>query len=549
MDRLTLRRLSASEFSRELAAYAESLRHEIEMSVEGFPSDRFAARKRKTRAQRDLRFFGATYLPHYHAICSESLAHAWIYERLPDQIDRAGGSKTALAAPRGEGKSTLVGLELVLWCLVTQRKRYILMISDTHRQAATLLTAVKAEMESNPRLRADFPDVAGEGRLWREDEIVTRDNRKVQALGSGQRMRGLRHGPWRVDLVVGDDLENDQNAATPEQRLKLKKWWSQVVRFVGPPDGALDVVAIGTRIHHDSLLTHLLDSSLWEGKTFRAIMRWPDRMDLWDQFTSLATSEGEQAARAYCASRQAEMDAGAELCWPAAQPLVELMLERAENPVSFATEKQNDPSAGPEAIFAGQISYWQDRPADLIAFGAVDPSLGRAGAGRDPSAILVGGIARSGSGRRPLYVLEALIRRRPPDAIIHDVIELQRRYKCAVWSVENVQFQEYFRQELVAQSSQASVPVPAVGVTPHVDKRLRIESLQPHMANGLILLHREQRALIDQLEHYPHAAHDDGPDALHMLWALAVSRGMAAGIGGIRSRPRPDRVPIHWEQY
>ena len=547
MDRISLRRLSASEFRRELAAYVEALRLEIEDGVRGFAVDPEAAKQRTARARQDLRFFGQTYLPHYHTIPSESRAHVWIYEHLPPRIDRPGGSKTALAAPRGEGKSTLLGLELILWCLATRRKHYILIVSDTHRQAATLLAAIKAELASNPRLRSDFPDMAGEGRLWREDEIVS-DNRKVQALGSGQRMRGLRHGPHRVDLVIGDDLENDENVATPEQRRKMANWWSQVVRFAGPPDGSLDVVAIGTRIHHDSLLTHLLDSPLWGGKTFRAIMRWPDRMDLWDEFTSLATAEGEDAARRYYRRHQGKMDRGAEVCWPRAQPLVELMLERAENPVSFATEKQNDPSAGPEAIFADCLHYWQDRPAGLITFGAVDPSLGRAGAGRDPSAILVGGLARSGKGRRSLYVLEALIRRRPPGAIIADVIELQRRYNCSVWAIENVQFQEYFRQELVTQSSEAGMPVPAIGVTPHIDKRLRIESLEPHISNGLILVGREQRTLIDQLEHFPHAAHDDGPDALHMLWTLAVSRS-GAGIEGIRSRPRPDRVPIHWEQY
>jgi len=56
---------------------------------------------------------------------------------------------------------------------------------------------------------------------------------------------------------------------------------------------------------------------------------------------------------------------------------------------------------------------------------------------------------------------------------------------------------------------------------------LRIESLQPHIANGLILLHRSQSTLESQLRHFPKADHDDGPDALEMLWRNAVDSSAA----------------------
>ena len=43
------------------------------------------------------------------------------------------------------------------------------------------------------------------------------------------------------------------------------------------------------------------------------------------------------------------------------------------------------------------------------------------------------------------------------------------------------------------------------------------------MANGLIKFRQEQRELIEQLRHFPDAEHDDGPDALHMLWMVATT--------------------------
>ncbi len=73
------------------------------------------------------------------------------------------------------------------------------------------------------------------------------------------------------------------------------------------------------------------------------------------------------------------------------------------------------------------------------------------------------------------------------------------------------------------RSAQRGIPVPATATKPNTDKMLRIESLQPHMANGLILLHSSQATLISQLRHFPKADHDDGPDALEMLWRNAVS--------------------------
>ena len=92
-----------------------------------------------------------------------------------------------------------------------------------------------------------------------------------------------------------------------------------------------------------------------------------------------------------------------------------------------------------------------------------------------------------------------------------------------VWAIEAVQFQEFLRTELIKRGLARGIPIPARAVIPHSDKALRIESLQPHLKNESILLNVESKTLIDQLRHYPKADHDDGCDALHMLWSLAQS--------------------------
>ncbi len=221
------------------------------------------------------------------------------------------------------------------------------------------------------------------------------------------------------------------------------------------------------------------------------------------------------------------MDAGAIVSWTA-RPLLALMTIRArDGHGTFDSEYQNYPVAGDDALFAGKdergndiIKFWVHRMREWIYFEAVDPSLGKAGASRYPSAILVGGYDRLNG---VLDVVETQIRKRLPDKIISDVIELQKTYNCLVWGVEAVQFQEFLRTELVKRAQLLGIPVPARAIVPHADKLLRIESLQPHMANGRIRLHADQTTLLEQLCHFPKADHDDGPDALHMLWTLAVS--------------------------
>ncbi len=525
---------TAREQKTDLLAYAAALRTRIEAEVDGFDPDPLAAQERRRLASADFQTFARTYFPHYVTKANSRL-HDYLYSRLPE-IAASGQSETdAIAAPRGEAKSTITSQLFVIWCVVTGRKWYPMIGMDAFDQAAIMLEAIKAELEANPRLLMDFPEACGVGPVWQAGVIVTRNDRKIEAVGSGKRIRGRRHGPHRPDLFVGDDLENDENVRTPEQRDKLQSWLTKAVLKLGAAGEKFDVIIIGTILHYDSVLARLQNNPLWKSRKFRAVMRWPDNMKLWDDWESLLISQGDAAAARYYAEFIDEMNAGAEVSWPAGRPLVELMKIRArDGHASFDSELQNDPLSADDAPFADVISYWHDLPPKLVWFGACDPSLGKAGGSRDPSALLVGGLDRETG---VLYVLKAEIKKRLPDRIIEDVIALNIETPCQVWAVEAVQFQEFLRTELVKRSAARGAPVPARAVSPSTDKTLRIESLQPHMANGLIKLHPSQATLIDQLRHFPKADHDDGPDALHMLWAVAqAGRGSGKILHGRTSR-------------
>lgn len=530
-----LRLLKDKDFLQELHAFADEQRRLVEAECDGFSTDHAARDQRATRAQNDYEFFCKTYFPHY--IKGEpSVFHRWFYDSVPKLIDQPGGQLLNISAPRGEAKSTLGTQLFTLWCIVTKRKHFIPIVMDALDQAATMLEAVKVELESNPRLQMDFPDVTGAGRVWNAGVIVTKAGVKVQAFGSGKRMRGLRHGPYRPDLVMLDDIENDENVRSKEQRDKVEQWVKKVVLPLGPPDGSMDVLYLNTILHYDSAANRFHRNPLWRRKKFKAIVRWPDRMDLWEQWEELLINEAEEdssddamsgaespADKFFAANKEA-MDAGAIVSWPTTRPLAKLMRIRAGDHHAFDCEYQNDPS-NEENTYFQKMTYWVQPCRDWVFYGAHDPSLGKNNKSRDPAATLVGGFDRN---HGKLSVVEALVSRRIPTLQIAHIINFQREYNCLVWGFESVQFQEFMRQILVAESAKQGVPVPAIPVIPSTDKDLRIEGLGPHVYNGLILFNQRHTVLNSQLRHWPEADHDDGPDALEILWNLAIKR-----VGGI----------------
>lgn len=533
--------MKSKEFLTELSALAANLRRTIEAEVIGFDNDAKAIAARRERVLDPVdgyEFFVNTYFPHYVRSPEKSQLHHYLFKRLPEVLQAADGQHEAIAAPRGEAKSTLVTQLFSLWCIVTSRKHYIVIVMDSIDQAYPMLEAIKAELAYNPRLATDFPEVVGAGRVWQAGTIVTGNDIKVQVAGSGKKLRGLRHGPYRPDLCVLDDIENDEQVRNPDQRDKVHSWLTKTVLPLGGVGQKYDVVYIGTILHYDSVLNRTLSNPFWHSVKFKAMLRWPVNMSLWDEWEAVLRNNGgagEAMADAFYSANKQAMDEGAETSWAARGVLALMKIRARDGHSTFDSEYQNDPVSGEDAPFANALKYWTELPQDVVFFGALDPSLGKAGASRDPSAILVGAFQRS-TGK--LYVVEAQIKKRLPDLIIEDVIKMQQRYQCKLWAIETVQFQEFLKDELVKRSAQRGVPVPARGVKPSADKLLRIESLQPHIANGLILLHAEQNALIDQLRHFPKADHDDGPDALHMLW-MAATTGMASATARAIRLPEP----------
>ncbi|NOZ81262.1 MAG: phage terminase large subunit [DPANN group archaeon] len=533
--------MARSQKERKFDREIEALRALILSKAKPFRESREAQRERVGRAAMDLDYFGRTYFPHYIEAPGSAL-HEYICTRYPEMIIQAMetgiGDREADAAPRGNAKSTWTTLVLPLWCAAYRYRTFSLIVSETAAQSEDFIQFIKAELETNERLKQDFPDLCGEGPIWRASTIITRNGVKIRGVGAGQKLRGMRHGSRRPDLVICDDLENDEAVESPEQRKKLEKWFFKALMKIGQKDTVY--IVIGTILHYDSLLQNLLRKPGWKGRKFKSVLKF-SQSRLWDRweeiFTDLTVGKEEAEARAdeFFEAHRAEMLEGAEVLWPEVEDYYYLMKMRiAEGPAYFDSEKQNEPINPEDCLFQEEwFQFWDDEDVNLEGVphaGVVDPSMGKKGKRRDPSAI-VGGRYKNGI----LYLDIADIEKRHPDRIINDILTYHERDPFDQFGVESIQFQEFFKDTLEKEAHRRGLTLNVVELRPNTDKFLRIQTLQPWIKNGWIRFRRNMRALLEQLRHYPMADHDDGPDALEQLKSMIEAGLVKAASGGVEA--------------
>lgn len=453
--------------------------------------------------------------------------HEDLFREIETAILNNTPDNLAYAAPRGGAKSTIISFALPIWVAVYKKKHYVIIVSDTADQANDFLSSVRAEFEDNDLLINDFGDLVG--LVWTNSDLILKgETVRIQALGAGKKIRGRRYKQWRPDLIVCDDLENDENVVSPDQRKKMELWHSKALSKAG--DERTDRIVIGTIMHYDSLLSKLLKNPIYLTRKYQAILKWSNsaKWDAWEKIvTDLENVNRLIDARAFYEQNKEELLAGTQVLWEAKEDYYSLMLQLiADGPAAFSSEKQNEPLSDDDRRFLPEwIQYFDEADIigkDLYVVGFCDPSMGKQGG--DYSAI----ITLASDYNYQIYVLDADIAKRHPDIIALDVIGKHRVYHYKDFGVEAVQFQEYFKDTLKKKAEEEGVDIPIRGIKQHTDKILRIQSLQPDIKNGRVKFRRDQGKLIEQLVNFPSADHDDGPDALQGGIAILGKRSGVA---------------------
>jgi phage terminase large subunit-like protein len=112
--------------------------------------------------------------------------------------------------------------------LLTKKKKYKLLISNSFDNACRLMMPYMLSLESNQRIINDYGLQQRPGR-WETGDITTRAGFSIRALGAGQSPRGTRKDEVRPDIIEFDDFDTDEECRNPEIISKKWKWVEQAV--------------------------------------------------------------------------------------------------------------------------------------------------------------------------------------------------------------------------------------------------------------------------------------------------------------------------------
>jgi phage terminase large subunit-like protein len=253
----------------------------------------------------------------------------------------------AIIAPRETGKSTWWYLILPLWAAAYGHKGFVAAYAHASGQAETHLATFRKELDENPLLRADFPDLCKPARRATGNTLADRAGMyhtasgfTFAAKGIDATSLGLKVGSKRPDLIILDDIEPDEAQYSGDL---VKKRLGTVRSAILPMNIYATVIVVGTVQIVGSIIHQFV----------RAIKGdWDDEME-WIK---------EDSFQPHWHRAIVELDdGGVRSLWPEKWPLQWLLDNQHTR--SYQKNYDNDPRDG-------DGSWWR---ADDIVHDALDP--------------------------------------------------------------------------------------------------------------------------------------------------------------------------------
>jgi len=307
-----------------------------------------------------------------------------------------GGGYYALAEPRGGGKTSRAEC-LALWALFYSYRRFVVCVGATAGHSVEMYKSILTEIETNPILMADFPEVCypiqclnGSYMRARMQHVAGQQTRleiradslvfpyiedengvplktagsAIQCVSITGRIRGIKRTVvntgeiLRPDFVIVDDPQTDKSAKSPKQVDTRERTIMGTICGLAGPQSSITAVMPCTVIQSNDLAERFLDQERrpeWQGRRTAMMPKFPDNLDLWKEYAEIQAQSfrdgrnGVDATEFYKLHR-AEMDAGAEVSWNERyNPKTELSAIQAamnlwiKDPKAFASEYQNKP--------------------------------------------------------------------------------------------------------------------------------------------------------------------------------------------------------------
>jgi len=413
--------------------------------------------KRPTLTPELIESFAGVYLsPMYDNPQPVADFHREVWELYCQDWELAGG-----AAPRGHAKSTALTHVFALAVAMFRVQDYIIVVSATETLAMDHLGDIAAQLRENEDLRRDFQIV--DLPVDAKGEIVVRfaDGHMCRFLakGSGQKMRGLKWRGRRPGLIIGDDLEEDEQVENHDRRLKFQRW---VNRALIPCKRKGGLVRIhGTILHEDSYLARMQRNSKWKTFFYAAHAGF-------DDFTGILWPEqfSEEDLRGI---RQRYID--------------------DNDSAGYSQEYLNDPFDNSEAYL--QRPWFlpmreEDHTSPKTKGVGVDFAISR-DTRANRTSFTVGGVCAENR----LSILDQYLGRMDSLQIIDTFFDIQETHRPDFFFVENGHIWQTIETMLKKEMVKRGVFINYVVLTPSKDKGVRGRALQKRMRAGGVAFNKD----------------------------------------------------------
>lgn len=190
----------------------------------------------------------------------------------------------AIAAPREHAKSTALTHDYILAVSLFREQDFIIIVSNTEALAVEHLSEIAKVFRDNDEVRQQFGIASLPVDNNADLEVRFTDGHECRfvAKGSGQKMRGLKWNGKRPGLIICDDLEDDAEVESKDQREKFARWFNRALIPCLRRGGRIRMH--GTILHEDSRLARLMKSKSWKTKLFKAHKAFDDFSEiLWPE--------------------------------------------------------------------------------------------------------------------------------------------------------------------------------------------------------------------------------------------------------------------------
>jgi len=488
----------------------------------GIATDPAAAAKLRRRCQTDLRFLGEQVLgiPFYEPVHGEFVN--LFVQKNPDKgiYEQDSVRQRLLLSPRNTMKTTWDQVDILQWVLCFPDIR-ILILTGTQDLGTRMVQQIKLYLQTHPVIRTLFNlcPVDSESRWGNVDEFtVTRSKdwrEPTLCMSTIASVKASSH----YDVFKLDDIANEINSATPDQRAKVKAAVEDTYYLQEPQGSYFDF--IGTRYDIDDYYGHLLRANEQAEKESEEPPTKAVILAAW------AVKAGRELAQSEdCAAAIITKD-DVDLLYPERLLFKELSKQYRKNPYKFSCQMLNAPNPTLESTlqsFDEALIQRHTIPYDQLPFsGRTFACWDLAGYSKAVNTDFTVGVIGRLSDDNKLYIIEVIRGRYNQYQQAGAIVEAARSWRPEVTIIEDSQGSKALEPTIVRVAQDVRVTCPITWYTPprrKDAKNFRIGHLASILRSDRLWFAahlRELSQLKDELVNFPFGRHDDISDAIGIL--------------------------------